>query len=255
MGELARTEKRSLVAELADAAGLEPAKFYATVQQMCGCQGATPEAFAGLLMQAKKLGLDPITRQLYLMKTQRGVQVVVPVDGYLSILRRQPDLVGHTCEMGTDDIAGDYAEVTIYTRDQVAAGLPPFRHREYMSECRGNTGPWTSHPVRMLKHKAYSQAVRYRFGVYAPDEDEFRAHGLADDEPRAIPADIAPVVEIKSLTEAGASDGSGALPEAADEGAVYAVTEPSPPAPDDDDDAEPPPDRIGSLERQEGLPW
>jgi hypothetical protein len=229
--EIAKTEKRSLVAELANAAGLEPAAYYKTMQEMCGCQGASPENFAGLLMVAKQLGLNPITRQLYLMKTQRGVQVVVPVDGYLSLMRRHPDYLSSTCEMGSDDIGGNYAEVTIFTRSQHAAGLPPFKHREYMKECQGNSGPWRSHPTRMLKHKAYSQAVRYCFGVYAPDEDEWHRAGLAEsDEPREVPAEIRPSVELRSLTEAG-----GVVDEP---GTVSGSGVHSSPAPDDEGDDE-----------------
>lgn len=198
---IAKSEaKRSLVADLAGAAGLEPSRYYATVKEMCGCTGASDENFAGLLMVAKQLDLNPITRQLYLMKTQRGVQVVVPVDGYLRILARQPELVAHTCELGRDDIAGDYAEVTIYTREQVAVGVPPFRHREYMAECAGKTGPWQSHPTRMLKHKAYSQAVRYRFGLYVPDEDEWhRAGAPLSESPQRVAAELTPAVPLAAL--------------------------------------------------------
>lgn len=226
MNQLATTEKRSLVADLAAQHGLEPAKFYATVQEMCGCQDARPEHFAGLLMVAQQLNLNPVTRQLYLMPTKKGVQVVVPVDGYLALLNRHPRLVSHTCEIGSDEIGGNYAEVTIYTRDQVAAGLPPFKHREYMEECRGNSGPWKSHPIRMLKHKAYSQAVRYCFGVYAPDEDEFRRAGLAvdGDEPRSVPADIAPAVPLKSLGEAE-SESPGVVPDDVGKGSGSAAPE------------------------------
>lgn len=188
MSDLAKTDKRSLISDLAEKHGLEPQKFYATVQEMCGCKNAKAEHFAGLLMVASQLDLNPVTRQLYLMPTQSGVQVVVPVDGYLAILNRHPRLVSHTCEIGSDDIGGNYAEVTIFTKDQVAAGLPPFKHREYMNECRGDSGPWRSHPIRMLKHKAYSQAVRYCFGVYAMDEDEWHRAGLAEDAPSPAPA-------------------------------------------------------------------
>lgn len=252
MTNLAKTEKRSLVAELANEAGLEPAAYYKTMQEMCGCAGASPENFAGLLMVAKQLGLNPITRQLYLMKTQRGVQVVVPVDGYLSLMRRHPDYLSSTCEMGTDKIAGDYAEVTIYTRGQVAASLPPFRHREYMAECKGNTGPWRSHPTRMLKHKAYSQAVRYCFGVYAPDEDEWQRAGMATDEPRAVAAEVHPVVELDAL-ESGESGTSSAVDDSGNGAGVTIIG--ATPDPSDDDDEWDAPDEVAGMPKQSDIPW
>jgi hypothetical protein len=52
----------------------------------------------------------------------------------------------------------------------------PVRVTEYMSECRRpNVGPWTSHPRRMLRHKAMIQCARLAFGysgIYDQDEAE-----------------------------------------------------------------------------------
>ncbi len=44
---------------------------------------------------------------------------------------------------------------------------------EYYRECRRDTGPWTTHPARMLRHKAMIQCARVAFGfVGIYDEDE-----------------------------------------------------------------------------------
>jgi hypothetical protein len=46
---------------------------------------------------------------------------------------------------------------------------------EYLTECRRDTGPWKSHPRRMLRHKAMIQAARLAFGyggIYDQDEAE-----------------------------------------------------------------------------------
>lgn len=170
---LAAAPKRSLIESMADDIGLEPKNFYAAVKQMCGCREANDEAYAALLMQAKRLDLDPIAKQLYLIKTQNGVQVVIPVDGYLRIMQRHPQYVSHTVEEEVDRGSVRSVLVTIYKRDQLQAGTPPFTWREYMAECKGNSGPWRSHPARMLKHKAISQAVRQCFAIYLPDPDEY----------------------------------------------------------------------------------
>jgi len=44
-----------------------------------------------------------------------------------------------------------------------------------MAECRRGTGPWQSHPKRMLRHKAMIQCARLAFGyggIYDQDEAE-----------------------------------------------------------------------------------
>ena len=45
---------------------------------------------------------------------------------------------------------------------------------EHMSECRGNTQPWKQWPIRMLRHKAAIQCIRYAFGFAGiMDHDEY----------------------------------------------------------------------------------
>ena len=196
MTDLAPTPKRSLVADLAAQAGLEPAKFYEAIKAQCGCEHATDADFAALLMTSQAYGLNPVMRQLYLMKTKRGIQVVIPVDGYLKLMRAHPDYLSHTCVLGGEEDDA-FAEATIYTKSQVAAGTPPFAHREWLKECRGNSGPWGSHPRRMLQHKAMSQAVRYCFAIYTPDDDEWTR---ADEQPVSVPVDVTPVVPMEEET-------------------------------------------------------
>ena len=57
----------------------------------------------------------------------------------------------------------------IYRKDR----SHPIQVTEYMSECKRNVGPWTTHPKRMLRHKAMIQCARLAFGfVGIYDEDE-----------------------------------------------------------------------------------
>ena len=232
----ATTPQRSLVADLAAQAGLDPKKYYAAIKAQCGCKEATDADFAALLMTSQAYGLNPIMRQLYLMKTKKGVQVVIPIDGYLKLMRAHPDYLSHTCDLGgAEDDA--FAEATIYTKAQVAAGTPPFTHREYLSECRVPPretrngpldGPWQSHPRRMLQHKAMSQAVRYCFAIYTMDEDEWDRAG------EAAPAevlDVTPAVPLPALVEAGSGDAEATHPAEA-EGLPGPDPEPAPTATD-----------------------
>lgn len=179
-------EQATLVAEMAQGAGLDSRRYFETIKQMCGCKKATTETFYALLIQAKRLDLDPLAKQLYMIDTSHGPRLVIPIDGYLRIMLRHPRYVSHTV-IETNDSNGNAVSATIkiFTKEQVGAGLPPFEHTEYMSECKGNSGPWRSHPRRMLKHKVVSQGVRYCFGAYLPDEDEWKR--AAEVEGGALP--------------------------------------------------------------------
>lgn len=170
-----------LLPRLAGQAGLEPGKFYAAVKTTCGCEGATDEHFAVLLMTADKYLLNPLLKQLYLMKTQKGVQVIIPVDGWVPLLVNHPDYFAHDVQYqweGKPFASRCLAAVCrIWTRSRQAARMPPFEHPELLSECYRDTGPWKSHPTRMLGHKAVIQAARRCFGIYVMDEDEARNIG------------------------------------------------------------------------------
>ncbi|MFO1465836.1 MAG: recombinase RecT [Steroidobacteraceae bacterium] len=64
-----------------------------------------------------------------------------------------------------------WIECTIERKDRSM----PVSVREYLAECERDTGPWKSHPRRMLRHKALIQCARIAFGfagVYDPDEGD-----------------------------------------------------------------------------------
>lgn len=200
--ELATATKRSLVEELADQVGLEPGKFYAAVKEACGCRGATDEHYAALLVQAKTLGLNPMSKHLWLIPANGGVKVELSIDGFMKLMLSNVHYLNHTVEF---DVAPDgkpiSATCTVWRKDQHAAGLPPQAVTEYFSECRTNGGPWRSHPMRMLRHRAIMQAARNSFGIYVPDEQEWERaaevqSGLLPDKPvDALSALTAELVE------------------------------------------------------------
>lgn len=170
-----------LIPRLAAQAGVEPDKFYAAIKSNCGCEGATDEAFAALLIVANKYRLDPILRQLYLMSTKRGIQTVIPVDGWVPLLVNHPDYLAHDVSLEWEGPRYKSkclaATCRIWSKTRQAMGMGPFEHSELMAECGRDTGPWKSHPTRMLGHKAIIQAVRWCFGIYVMDEDEARNIG------------------------------------------------------------------------------
>ncbi|MFC1049695.1 recombinase RecT, partial [Pasteurella multocida] len=70
------------------------------------------------------------------------------------------------------DIDDEKCTCRIYRKDRSR----PTEVTEYMSECyRDITGPWKTHPKRMLRHKAMIQCARLAFGftgIFDKDEAE-----------------------------------------------------------------------------------
>lgn len=120
-----------------------------------------------LLVVAQQHGLNPWTREIYAFPDrQNGIVPVVGVDGWARIINEHVQFDGMAF-----DHDGESCTCTIFRKDR----RHPVAVTEYLSECRRNTGPWQSHPRRMLRHKAMIQCARLAFGyggIYDPDEAE-----------------------------------------------------------------------------------
>lgn len=125
------------------------------------------EQMMSLLIVANEHNLNPFTRELFAFEDKhRGVVPVVSVDGWARIINEHPAFDGMEFETHED---GEWCECIMYRKDR----SHPIRVREYLAECMQPTGPWKSHPRRMLRHKAMIQCARVAFsfaGIY--DEDE-----------------------------------------------------------------------------------
>jgi hypothetical protein len=203
-------QARSLLKELAEAAGLDPGRYYSMLKEVCGCKEAKDEHFAALMMVAQSVGLNPVMSQMYLVPTQKGVKPVVGVDGYLVFLHRalkDGTIEYHDFEDGwflnprVDPSKKELrrgGKVTLKFKNREK----PVEHIEWLDEVVRDTGPWKQHQARMLRHKTYAQAIRYHLGLYVPDAEE--AGALRSDEPRRVDADvsdspIAPTIPIPTL--------------------------------------------------------
>jgi len=120
-----------------------------------------------LMVVANQYGLNPWTKEIYAFPDKsNGIVPVVGVDGWARIINSHPQFDG--IEFDQDD---DQCTCRIYRKDR----SHPTVVTEYMAECMRNTGPWKSHPRRMLRHKAMIQCARIAFGyggIYDQDEAE-----------------------------------------------------------------------------------
>ena len=122
---------------------------------------------AALLIVANQYGLNPWTKEIYAFPDKNnGIVPVVGVDGWARIINTHPQFDGM-------DFLQDAESCTcvMYRKDR----SHPIKVTEWMDECKRGTGPWQSHPKRMLRHKAMIQAARLAFGytgIYDSDEAE-----------------------------------------------------------------------------------
>lgn len=120
-----------------------------------------------LLVVANQYGLNPWVKEIYAFPDkQNGIVPVVGVDGWSRIMNEHPQFDGIDFEQDAESCT-----CIIYRKDRTR----PIKVTEWMSECKRGTGPWSSHPRRMLRHKAMIQCARLAFGfggIYDQDEAE-----------------------------------------------------------------------------------
>lgn len=171
-------QENSLVRTMADKYGLEPEKFYKTVVATLfpigeGKVPPTPEQVAMFLIVAHKYNLNPFIKEIYAFPAKGGgIIPVVSIDGWITIVQRNPLYNGHRFEESLD-LQGNLVYVRcIISRKDLDH---PIEMVEYLSECKRNTDPWNQKPFRMLHHKAFIQTARYTFGlggIFDDDEAE-----------------------------------------------------------------------------------
>lgn len=163
-------------------------------------KNATDEQIAALLIVAEQFNLNPFTREIYAFSSKNGGGIVplVSVDGWFRIVNERPDLDGFEFNYGPETFNAngkkncpEWIECIIRRKGRDN----PIIVREYMEECIQGTGPWQSHPRRMLRHKAFIQCARMAFGfsgIY--DEEEGRriaeARVVTAEQTMPMPIDV-----------------------------------------------------------------
>lgn len=145
---------------------------------------------AALLVVANQYALNPWTREVYAFPDKNnGIVPVVGVDGWSRIINTHQQFDGMEFEQDAESCT-----CIIFRKDR----RHPTKVTEWMSECSRNTGPWQSHPKRMLRHKAMIQCARLAFGYTGIfDQDEAERIVEAHREIDMGPADV---VEQKPAT-------------------------------------------------------
>lgn len=153
---------------------------------------ATDDEVAAIVIICNVYDLNPILREIYAFPDPKRKRIVpvVGVDGWAKIVNRQDDYDG--CEFDWQFTEkGDPIACTckLYHKKR----SHPIVVTEYLDECKRNTDPWNNMTKRMLRHKAFIQAVRLAFGVSGIyDEDEARDIVVTDAKVTTAPAFLTP---------------------------------------------------------------
>lgn len=169
------------------------------------CAGASDDELQLFLMQCKRTGLDPFSRQIHAVKRSGKMTIQVGIDG----LRLVADRTGKTDGQdgpywcGPQGVWKDVwlaqevpnaAKVVVYRKGQQRGYVGIAHWTEYAQQ-----GPmWAKMPALMLSKVAESLALRKAFpmelsGLYAPEEmrDEDHHEAPSADAPKHLPAPAA----------------------------------------------------------------
>lgn len=201
-------------------AALTPVQFsaddIATIKATVA-KDATDSELKLFLAQCLRTGLDPLTRQIYFIKSRDKMQVTISIDGFRIVAERSGRYEGQLGPQwcGPD---GNWRDVWLETGQPAAARVGIFRSgfREVLwgvatwKEFNKGIGQWPSMGAHMLAKVAEALALRKAFpndlsGLYTSDEME----GLQTTEAKAEPAkqrkSAAPVATNPPTTQAEAA--------------------------------------------------
>jgi len=194
-----KPQKVSQLALMAARLSIDPTQLHevvkATVMPAKDASGnkmiVSDEMFISFLAVANNYNLDPLKKEIYAFPAKGGgIQPVVSIDGWLTIINSHPQFDGMEL-VENYDAEGKFESVTcsIYRKDRSR----PTTMTECLNECFRNTEPWKK-PKRMLRHKAAIQCARYAFGlsgIVEQDEAEAALSGEREVGPGPATSDLA----------------------------------------------------------------
>lgn len=196
--------KRSILGALAERYGMDPKAFEMTLRKTVMPNPHSDEEFAACCLVAHEHKLNPITKEIYFMRTKGGaIQPIVGVDGWIVKCNQHPAFDGLDFEDAHDD-KGVLVSVKckMFRKDR----KHPIIVTEYLAECRRPTENWKQMPARMLRHRALIQCARVAFGfagIMDPDEFEQWQDRYRGDVARDItPAhDRVPLLDVPDIPD------------------------------------------------------
>lgn len=134
-------------------------------------RGATQSEFNFFIEYCKSTGLNPIKKEIWFIKTSRGLQIMTGINGFLAIANRNETFDGITTEIFEKDGKLDRIVASVWRKDR----KHPAQGTAILSEYQQNTPIWKEKPFTMLEKVAKARALREAFsqelnGIYSVDE-------------------------------------------------------------------------------------
>lgn len=180
------TDNKKLMQVLAEQRGVTPAQLMSSLKKVAFKADVTDEQMMALMFVADKYKLDPFLKELYAFPDKGGSIVpIVSIDGWSRLINDHPKTINLTYVYSDETVEknGKHAPVWIECKISRIDRDEPCVVREYLDECYRETGPWKSHPSRMLRHKATIQCARMALG-YTGLKDEDEAERIRDVTPQ-----------------------------------------------------------------------
>lgn len=138
-------------------------------------KGATEAEFLMFLEFCKSTGLNPYKKEIWFIKTDKGVQMMTGINGFLAIANRNPNYDG--MEVSIDEQDGKLISATakVYRKDRRYPSCATVYFNEYFKPTKFGNGMWEKMPKMMLQKVAKSVALREAFpqelgGLYIQEE-------------------------------------------------------------------------------------
>lgn len=172
------TQRNALSALTAQLGLSDQGEVYNIMKATVMPSGASDEELAAFCMVASAYKLNPLIKEIHAFRSKSGgIQPMVGIDGWLKLLHEREDFDGMEHRYAEDN---SWVECAIYSKKVTR----PTVVREYMAENRMGSSPvWQQRPLRMLRHRATIQAIRYFCGLGGlADKDEFMEFEQAQEQ-------------------------------------------------------------------------